>query len=260
MSSQPIIAFDLYGTLLSTSSIAATLATHFGSGGDAEHIAAKWRQYQLEYTWRLNSSKQYVPFDRVTRAALRHAVHEATGQTVSQAVADEMMAAYEQGGGGGGLEVFADVGAGLEMLEEVVVFSNGTVAMMEKAVLGSGGGSAGLKRFFAGEEKEEKKKRELRLVSVDEVAGYKPQLDVYQHLVRTTTTTGTTGGEKGRVVWLVSANPFDVVGARAAGLKTCWVDRAGTGWVDELGEELGGLRPDVVVGGVDEAVREILRQ
>lgn len=27
-------------------------------------------------------------------------------------------------------------------------------------------------------------------------------------------------------------NPFDVVGARNAGMQAIWVDRAGTGWID----------------------------
>lgn len=49
-----IIAFDLYGTLLSTESIAKELSTHFGKD-KATSLAASWRRYQLEYTWRLNS-------------------------------------------------------------------------------------------------------------------------------------------------------------------------------------------------------------
>jgi 2-haloacid dehalogenase len=49
-----LVAFDLYGTLLSTESIAKALAAHFGQD-KAASIAAVWRKYQLEYTWRLNS-------------------------------------------------------------------------------------------------------------------------------------------------------------------------------------------------------------
>lgn len=49
-----ILAFDLYGTLLSTESIAKELAEHFGHD-KGENIAGLWRRYQLEYTWRLNS-------------------------------------------------------------------------------------------------------------------------------------------------------------------------------------------------------------
>jgi len=49
-----VIAFDAYGTLLSTESIAKKLAHHFGEE-KAEILATAWRKYQLEYTWRLNS-------------------------------------------------------------------------------------------------------------------------------------------------------------------------------------------------------------
>lgn len=49
-----VIAFDLYGTLLSTESIATELGKLFGDDkGDS--LAGAWRRYQLEYTWRLNS-------------------------------------------------------------------------------------------------------------------------------------------------------------------------------------------------------------
>ena len=54
MPANTIIAFDLYGTLLSTSSIAKELAVHFGEE-KAANLASLWRRYQLEYTWRLNS-------------------------------------------------------------------------------------------------------------------------------------------------------------------------------------------------------------
>ena len=49
-----VVAFDLYGTLLSTESIAKKLASHFGED-KANTLAADWRKYQLEYTWRINS-------------------------------------------------------------------------------------------------------------------------------------------------------------------------------------------------------------
>lgn len=53
-----VVAFDLYGTLLSTESIAVELATHFGEE-KAKSVAALWRRYQLEYTWRLNSMSKW---------------------------------------------------------------------------------------------------------------------------------------------------------------------------------------------------------
>lgn len=58
MADKTVVAFDLYGTLLSTESIAKELERHFGSEA-AQSIAALWRRYQLEYTWRLNSMGKF---------------------------------------------------------------------------------------------------------------------------------------------------------------------------------------------------------
>jgi len=54
-----VVAFDLYGTLLSTESIAKKLSEHFGEE-KAGALAADWRKYQLEYTWRLNSMSALI--------------------------------------------------------------------------------------------------------------------------------------------------------------------------------------------------------
>ena len=57
-----VLAFDLYGTLLNTASIAEKLAEFLGEA-KGKAIATTWRVLQLEYTWRLNSmsaSTQHV--------------------------------------------------------------------------------------------------------------------------------------------------------------------------------------------------------
>lgn len=60
VSGKIILAFDVYGTLLSTESIAKKLAAHYGEE-KAAAVSAKWRLYQLEYTWRANSmSRLYI--------------------------------------------------------------------------------------------------------------------------------------------------------------------------------------------------------
>lgn len=68
-----IIAFDLYGTLLSTESIAKELATHFGNP-KAQAIAALWRRYQLEYTWRLNSMCLSPQLERLQHSFPTHSI------------------------------------------------------------------------------------------------------------------------------------------------------------------------------------------
>src|SRR4051812_2189417 len=97
MAPSKVIAFDLFGTLLSTESIHAELGKLLGVGDDkSKSIAAAWRRYQLEYTWRINSMGETPPlhpsltfaqtnrgaglywnFSQITRAALYHAVDEA---------------------------------------------------------------------------------------------------------------------------------------------------------------------------------------
>jgi hypothetical protein len=50
-------------------------------------------------------------------------------------------------------------------------------------------------------------------------------------------------------------SPFDVVGAKVAGLKAAFVDRAGKGWIDRL-DPINV--PSIVADGVEEAVKSIL--
>lgn len=129
------------------------------------------------------------------------------------------------------------------------VFSNGTRAMVASSLatsptLSRPATAAGI-LGPAGKEK---------IVSVDDEANvYKPDPRTYRHMVEVS------GAAAAGDVWLVSSNPFDALGAVAAGMKSAWVDRKGSGWVDGLAGALG-KRPTAVVGGVDEAIEEILRR
>lgn len=51
-----VIAFDLYGTLLSTVSVAKKLSELFGEEKGPK-LAATWRQHQLEYVRIRSTSK-----------------------------------------------------------------------------------------------------------------------------------------------------------------------------------------------------------
>lgn len=235
--SKIVIAFDLYGTILSTDSITKDLATHLNiNKSKAQAVATKWRQYQLEYTWRVTAMGTYKPFDKITRAALRHAAAEVLdGMDVSDEAADRLMAAYDA------LAVFPDVPAGLRAIQkqqqqqrrgdpavEAVVFSNGTEKMLSTSV----GSSPDLKPFVSSGSSDGLFRK---LVSVDEVRTYKPTAQAYSHLQ------AEADEDNDAVVWLVSSNPFDVAGARSVGLRSAWIDRAGTGWVDRLGEAIFGV-------------------
>jgi 2-haloacid dehalogenase len=142
------------------------------------------------------------------------------------------------------LSTFPDVDPALTALSKTpnitsVVFSNGTRAMVSASVQKSPDLAPHASVF-------------KDIIVVEEVGKFKPAPDVYWHLMEKV---GKTREQIGQV-WLVSANPFDIVGARAVGMKAVWVDRSGAGWVDSLGQGDKG-RPNVVVKGLDEVVDTI---
>ena len=78
------------------------------------------------------------------------------------------------------------------------------------------------------------------VVSVDDLRTFKPDPVVYAHLARRTEHTP-------NETWLVSSNAWDVIGAKAAGLRAAWVKRQPDALFDPWDVE-----PDIVVNGLDE--------
>jgi 2-haloacid dehalogenase len=120
---------------------------------------------------------------------------------------------------------------------EAHIFSNGTREMIGNSVKTSPELGPSASVFHS-------------LITVDGLQCFKPDPRTYEHLVEH-------AGMKDRKedVWVVSANPFDVAGARAFGLKAAFIDRAGKGWIDRIDDT---RVPSVVARGVDEAIKSIL--
>ncbi|KAJ5710053.1 hypothetical protein N7493_009645 [Penicillium malachiteum] len=235
MAANIVVAFDLYGTLLSTDSIAEHLGKCLGSC--APSVSSLWRRYQLEYTWRLNSMEKFEDFETVTRNALRHAAAE-HGQQLSNSTIEDLMNAYNE------LHTFPDVGPALNRITneqniQSVIFSNGTTEMIAKSVQ-SGDLSQHATSFSS-------------FVSVDAVRKYKPSPSTYEHLAQVVGKTPMQLGD----IWLISANPFDVAGARNAGLNAIWIDRAAKGWQDSVSID---LKPTAIVHSLEQIVTEITTQ
>ena len=233
---QIILAFDLYGTILSTASISHALSKHFGQDR-ADGMAAMWRTLQLEYTWRLNSMGQYQPFSTVTRSSLL-ATLRSQGEILPEDDVGALLDEYNN------LHLFPDVAGALKALPgiagvEAYVFTNGTDRMVRSSLSGSPD-LAPLANVFKD------------VVTVEEVRAFKPAPSVYWHLL---TKVGKSREQAGDV-WLVSGNAFDIVGARSLGLKGCWVDREGKGWTDAC---VDGKEPDLIVKGLHEVVEKIRR-
>jgi 2-haloacid dehalogenase len=103
------------------------------------------------------------------------------------------------------LPAFPDVLPALESLKAagytLLAFSNGVENSVSILLA-----NAGVLPYLAG------------VVSVDAIKTFKPDPDVYAYLV-------SRGQCRCEDTWVMSANPFDVIGAKSANLKGAWIRR-----------------------------------
>lgn len=190
------LAFDVYGTLIDTAGIAAALTPHVGErAADFSHL---WRDKQLEYSFRRGLMQNYQPFSVCTRQALDYVCASLRVALTEKAKID-LLDAYQR------LPAFADVRSGLPELQgkgyALFAFSNGPAEDVGALLV-----NANLEQYFQD------------IVSVDEIRSFKPNPGVYAHCLRRI-------GAVGAEAWLVSSNPFDVIGAVSAGMRAAWIKR-----------------------------------
>ena len=213
-------ALDVYGTLIDPLEISKQLSEH--AGDRASDLAELWRSKQLEYSFRRGLMGGYVTFDTVTEAALDYAC-----LALDVELADEVKAALRAQYRA--LAAFADVRPALSALARegarLHAFSNGTsddvASLLAHAQIDQHIGS---------------------IVSVDDVKTFKPDPRVYAHF---NAVTGSTPAK----TWLVSSNPFDVIGAAACGWNTAWVKRKSTAVFDPW-----EFQPSKVIGSLEDLV------
>jgi 2-haloacid dehalogenase len=167
----------------------------------------------------------------VTRNSLQHALRELK-LSLDDGEISSLMKAYDS------LSTFPDVPPALKSLSSnpgvtAVVFSNGTSAMVTASVTQSPDLSPHASAF-------------QDLISIEAIKMFKPTPEAYMYLAQKV------GKEKSEMgdMFLISGNPFDVVGARATGMKAIWVDRPGNGWLDALVESEKG--PTAIVRSLEE--------
>jgi 2-haloacid dehalogenase len=194
---QLVLGFDVYGTLVDPAGMTAALRRYVG--GEAAAFAQLWRDKQLEYSFRRGLMQCYADFSVCTRQALEYTARR-FGVTFGDGNIEALMAGYQR------LPAFADVLPALPALRSrgcrMYAFSNGRAADVE-AVLGH----AGVLEHLDG------------IVSVDPQHSFKPNPAVYAYFLRQT-------NAHGGNAWLISGNPFDVIGAVAAGMRAAWVQRS----------------------------------
>ncbi len=202
------LAFDVYGTLIDAHGVKVELERHIGD--KAPEFSRIWREKQIEYSFRRALMKNYEDFPVCTSQALDYTCSYLKVSLRRQA-RDELLRAYRV------LPAFDDAKKGLARSKDagfrLFAFSNGTAEAVETLL-----DTAGILDFFHG------------VVSVDEIKSFKPDPGVYCHFLRRS-------GSAGAAAWLGSSNPFDVLGALSAGMRSAWVRRSPEIVMDPWGTE-----------------------
>lgn len=202
------LAFDVYGTLINTHGVVAALAELVGD--QAQAFSNTWRDKQLEYSFRKGLMQNYETFAVCTSQALDYTC-AFYGTPLSAAQKNGLMSLYRI------LPAFDDVKAGLSQLKaagfRLYAFSNGAADALEMLL-----GNAGIRDLFLG------------VVSVDDIKSFKPNPAVYSHFLRQAEVSGGSA-------WLISSNPFDVIGSISAGMKSAWIQRSPEAIFDPWGIE-----------------------
>ncbi len=205
---QVTLAFDVYGTLIDTHGVVEKL--RWMVGDKAQAFSQTWRDKQLEYAFRRGLMQLYADFAVCTRDALNYTC-ACYGERLSESQKQELLNLYRT------LPAFDDVREGLGLLSGagygLFAFSNGSAEAVKHLLA-----AADIESYF------------LDVVSVEDIRSFKPNPAVYSHFLRSSNSTGCDA-------WLVSSNPFDVIGAISAGMQGAWLQRSAQQVYDPWGVE-----------------------
>lgn len=202
------LAFDVYGTLINTSGIYESLEKIIGD--KAKKFTENWRNKQLEYSFRRGLMNNYVDFSICTEQALEYCnlmfeTHLSTNQKKM------LITEYSE------LPTFPDVREGLLDMKKaghsLYAFSNGNKNTITKLLI-----QAGIFDLFDG------------IVSVESVKIFKPSPLVYAYFNTETNSNKSNS-------WLISGNPFDIIGANSYGMRSVWIQRSSKTIFDPWGIE-----------------------
>ncbi|MRT92645.1 haloacid dehalogenase type II [Ancylomarina sp. 16SWW S1-10-2] len=217
------LAFDVYGTLIDTTGVYDTLKDLVGK--DAKAFMDTWRSKQLEYSFRRGLMNKYAYFSVCTSDALAYCC-KVFKSDFSAAQKDALLVTYTV------LPSFPDVKGGLQGLKKsghkLYAFSNGSSDAITNLLI-----NADLYELFDG------------IVSVEDIQVFKPSPLVYKHFNKETNSTKTDS-------WLISSNPFDVIGAVSYGMRSAWVQRSEDSIFDPW-----GIEPTTIIKGLDELSSEL---
>ena len=192
--------FDLYGTVVDMQAGLIELVTPYlkskGWNGRPDAFVTWWRRAHFE-----NSMidallhREHTPHREIGRRALTYTLERA-GIAHTQDEVKQLVAAIQR------LRPFPDVVAALTTLQmhyQLAILSNGDADMLEKA------------RPHLGIEFD-------RIISVAEAGSFKPHVATYRKAAELL-------GLAPDAILFVASHVFDCVGAKAYGMRTCFVNR-----------------------------------
>ena len=201
------LAFDVYGTLINTSGVFDKLNSMIPD--KAEPFMKLWRQKQLEYSFRRGLMKQHTDFSVCTRDALDYCC-TAFDVSLNNEQIQALLNKYTT------LPAYPDVSSCLSKCRDaghkLYAFSNGSASAVKQLL-----DHTGNLTFFDG------------IISTEDVHMFKPSPVVYYHFTKQTDSSQSD-------TWLISGNPFDVMGARSCGWNAVWVQRQPDQFFDPWGE------------------------
>jgi 2-haloacid dehalogenase len=190
------LVFDVFGTLVDWRSGIAEAFRASGQPGDAEELADDWRARYRPILDEVNhGARPWGNFDELHLATLDELLAK-RGVELPREARGRLVEAWHR------LDPWPDVRSGLDALRSrrvTATLSNGHVAMLVDLA------RHGDLRFDC-------------VLSAELARIYKPAPEVYQTAARLL-------GLEPQELMLVAAHPWDLAGARAAGLRTAFIDR-----------------------------------
>ena len=192
-----VIVFDVNETLSDLSPLGA----RFVEVGASASAAPLWFAQVLRDGFALTAAGANPSFAEVARELLRSQLSEVQLHRSVEDAAGHVMDGFAR------LELHPDVAPGIDRLHEdgfrLVTLSNGSAAIADRLLT-----SADIRDRFE------------RLLSVEDAGAWKPSPRPYEYAAEVC-------DAKPVDMLMVAVHPWDVDGARRAGLQTAWVNRTG---------------------------------
>jgi 2-haloacid dehalogenase len=236
-------AFDLFGTLFNIGSISKVFPELNIKIDEPMLFTEIWYTKQIQYAWFLNSINSFESFGQLSIHALKFTARifgiELSNEQISKLAEARL-----------NLDPFPDSERGLQKLNQakvtstekqhegdldrttLIVLTNGEYDKSDKLL-----SNCGLRRYFD------------CIVSAEEVRKYKPSREPYLLASKRLNL------EISQIA-LVSSHLWDIAGARAVGMRTCWIDRRE---YKKATEEIY-IKPDYICTSVENIGNNITRR